>query len=56
MWPEATAKAPALAGRLLAVDSAACLVVARLFNCERFISGARLSRAIPSQRLTAKEN
>jgi ABC-type transport system involved in multi-copper enzyme maturation permease subunit len=50
------ALAAALAGGLLAADCAACLAVARLFNRERLITGARPSRAIPSQRLTAKEN
>jgi ABC-type transport system involved in multi-copper enzyme maturation permease subunit len=34
----------ALAGGLLAVDCAACLVVARLFDRERLITGARPSR------------
>jgi len=38
----------ALAGGLLAVDSAACLVVARLFDRERLITGARPSRGIPA--------
>jgi ABC-2 type transport system permease protein len=42
------ALAAALAGGLLAVDSAACLVVARLFDRERLITGARPSRAIPA--------
>lgn len=37
----------ALAGGLLAIDCAACLVVARLFDRERLITGARPSRAIP---------
>ncbi len=39
--------AAALAGGLLAVDSAACLVVARLFDRERLITGARPSRDTP---------
>jgi ABC-2 type transport system permease protein len=38
----------ALAGALLAVDCAACLVVARLFDRERLITGTRPSRAIPA--------
>jgi len=38
----------ALAGGLLAVDCAACLVVARLFDRERLITGARPSRGIPA--------
>ena len=37
----------ALAGGLLAVDCAACLAVARLFDRERLITGARPSRGIP---------
>jgi hypothetical protein len=37
-----------LAGGLLAVDCAACLVVARLFDRERLITGARPSRGIPA--------
>jgi ABC-2 type transport system permease protein len=49
------ALAAALAAGLLAVDSAACLVVARLFDRERLITGARPSRRIPSQRLNTKE-
>jgi ABC-type transport system involved in multi-copper enzyme maturation permease subunit len=40
--------AAALAGGLLAVDCAACLAVARLFDRERLITGARPSRAIPA--------
>jgi ABC-2 type transport system permease protein len=40
--------AAALAGGLLAVDCAACLVVARLFNRERLITGARPSRGAPA--------
>ena len=40
--------AAALAGGLLAVDCAACLVVARLFDRERLITGARPSRGIPA--------
>ena len=39
--------AAALAGGLLAVDCAACLVVVRLFDRERLITGARPSRPIP---------
>jgi hypothetical protein len=38
----------ALAGSLLAVDCAACLVVTRLFDRERLITGARPSRGIPA--------
>ena len=38
----------ALAGALLAVDCAACLAVARLFDRERLITGARPSRGIPA--------
>jgi ABC-type transport system involved in multi-copper enzyme maturation permease subunit len=38
------ALAAALAGGLLAIDCAACLVVARLFDRERLITGARPSR------------
>lgn len=38
----------ALAGALLAVDCAACLVVARLFDRERLITGARPSHGIPA--------
>lgn len=38
----------ALAGALLAVDCAACLVVARLFDRERLITGAGPSRGIPA--------
>ena len=38
----------ALAGGLLAVDCAACLVVARLFDRERLITGTRPSRGIPA--------
>lgn len=37
----------ALAGGLLAVDCAACLAVARLFDRERLITGARRSRGTP---------
>ena len=59
--------AAALAGGLLAVDCAACLVVARLFDRERLITGARPSRGIPApappqdtrspgEVLTGKEN
>jgi hypothetical protein len=40
--------AAALAGGLLAVDCAACLAVARLFDRERLITGARPSRGIPA--------
>jgi len=40
--------AAALAGGLLAVDCAACFVVARLFDRERLITGARPSRGIPA--------
>jgi ABC-type transport system involved in multi-copper enzyme maturation permease subunit len=40
--------AAALAGGLLAIDCAACLVVARLFDRERLITGARPSRGIPA--------
>jgi ABC-type Na+ efflux pump permease subunit len=40
--------AAALAGGLLAVDCAACLGVARLFDRERLITGARPSRGIPA--------
>lgn len=40
--------AAALAGGLLAVDCAACLAVARLFDRERLITGARPSRDIPA--------
>ena len=40
--------AAALAGGLLAVDCAACLVVVRLFDRERLITGARPSRGIPA--------
>jgi ABC-type transport system involved in multi-copper enzyme maturation permease subunit len=39
--------AAALAGGLLAVDCAACFAVARLFDRERLITGARPSRSIP---------
>jgi ABC-type transport system involved in multi-copper enzyme maturation permease subunit len=39
--------AAALAGGLLVIDCAACLVVARLFDRERLITGARPSRGIP---------
>jgi len=38
----------ALAGALLAVDCAACLVVARLFDRERLITGTRPSHGIPA--------
>ena len=40
--------AAALAGGLLAIDCAACFVVARLFDRERLITGARPSRGIPA--------
>jgi ABC-type transport system involved in multi-copper enzyme maturation permease subunit len=40
--------AAALAGALLAIDCAACLVVARLFGRERLITGTRPSRGIPA--------
>ena len=40
--------AAALAGGLLAVDCAACLAVARLFDRERLITGASPSRGIPA--------
>jgi ABC-type Na+ efflux pump permease subunit len=40
--------AAALAGGLLAVDCAACLAVARLFDRERLITGARPTRGIPA--------
>jgi ABC-type transport system involved in multi-copper enzyme maturation permease subunit len=40
--------AAALAGGLLAVDCAACFAVARLFDRERLITGARPSRSIPA--------
>jgi hypothetical protein len=40
--------AAALAGGLLAVDCAACLVVVRLFDRERLITGARPSLGIPA--------
>jgi ABC-type transport system involved in multi-copper enzyme maturation permease subunit len=40
--------AVALAGGLLAVDCAACLAVARLFDRERLITGTRPSRGIPA--------
>jgi ABC-2 type transport system permease protein len=40
--------AAALAGGLLAVDCAACLAVARLFDRERLITGARPGRGIPA--------
>jgi len=40
--------AAALAGGLLAVDCAACLAVARLFDRERLITGARPSGGIPA--------
>src|SRR5262249_27497721 len=40
--------AAALAGGLLAVDCAACLVVARLFDRERLITGTRPSRGVPA--------
>jgi ABC-2 type transport system permease protein len=42
------ALAAALAGGLLVVDCAACVVVARLFDRERLITGARPSRGIPA--------
>lgn len=38
--------AAALAGGLLAIDCAVCLVVARLFDRERLITGARAGRGI----------
>lgn len=41
------ALAAALGGGLLAIDCAACLVVARLFDRERLITGKRPSRGIP---------
>lgn len=41
--------AAALAAALLAVDCAACLAVARLFDRERLITGARPRRGIPAQ-------
>jgi hypothetical protein len=41
----------ALAGGLLAIDCAACVVVVRLFDRERLITGAR-----PSHGLTGKES
>jgi ABC-type transport system involved in multi-copper enzyme maturation permease subunit len=47
--------AAALAGGLLAIDSAACLAVARLFDRERLVTGARPSRGTPVPRLTGKE-
>jgi ABC-type transport system involved in multi-copper enzyme maturation permease subunit len=40
--------AAALAGGLLAIDCAACFAVARLFDRERLIIGARPSRGIPA--------
>jgi ABC-2 type transport system permease protein len=40
--------AAALAGGLLAIDCAACLVVVRLFDRERLITGASPSRGIPA--------
>jgi ABC-2 type transport system permease protein len=40
--------AAGLAGGLLAVDCAACLAVARLFDRERLITGARPTRGIPA--------
>ena len=40
--------AAALAGGLLAVDCAACLVVVRLFDRERLITGARPGRGLPA--------
>jgi ABC-type transport system involved in multi-copper enzyme maturation permease subunit len=40
--------AAALAGGLLVIDSAACLVVARLFDRERLITGTRPSRGTPA--------
>jgi ABC-type transport system involved in multi-copper enzyme maturation permease subunit len=42
------ALAAALTGGLLAVDCAACLVVVRLFDRERLITGARPSRGTPA--------
>jgi hypothetical protein len=41
--------AAALAGGLLAIDCAACFAVARLFDRERLITGARPSRGIPAR-------
>jgi ABC-type Na+ efflux pump permease subunit len=38
----------ALGGALLAVDGGACLVVARLFDRERLITGTRPSRGVPA--------
>jgi ABC-type transport system involved in multi-copper enzyme maturation permease subunit len=47
----------ALAAALLAVDCVACLVVARLFDRERLITGTRPSHGGPHKpRLTVKEN
>ena len=43
------ALAAALAGGLLAIDCAACLAVARLFDRERLITGARPIRGITAQ-------
>ena len=40
--------AAALAGALLVVDSAACLVVARLFDREGLVTGSRPTRRIPA--------
>ena len=40
--------AAALTGGLLAVDCAACFAVARLFDRERLITGARPGRGIPA--------
>jgi ABC-type transport system involved in multi-copper enzyme maturation permease subunit len=49
------ALAAALAGGLLAADCAACVVVARLFDRERLITGARPSRGViaPAVRRTS---
>ncbi len=40
--------AAALAGGLLIVDSAACVIVARLFDRERLVTGSRPTRSIPA--------
>ena len=40
--------AAALAGALLVIDCAACFVVARLFDRERLVTGARSSRPAPA--------
>jgi hypothetical protein len=39
--------AAALAGGLLAIDCAACFAVARLFDCERLVTGTRPKRPAP---------